>query len=665
MKSISLHLNIYSYSLPDQCSTLSSILYLDNPIELLRLFALAQAENDEAFQLLIAKQAHEVAQTRNDPGFFLGLATEEPMIFDAFCKHTCVHPNENLEACLSYATKLNRIPNLGGLYTDIFSTDLTIKLVDSEQISTYPLHRKVLAFHGFTLEDRSSEVTLVVLPLERPLFESIFAYFYTGEIKDSSGVLHLARKWALHRLQKHLSGAKSLSPKFKLKGADAPFPHALLTEAIQGKFAPLKPSDPRCAKIVHYASKHPGFSILLYQVAPPSIRESLRQRMVGNWSSKRLLSWKPLPNLALQQVKDGKWIRYYGSHAVLSPGLDLDENLHRIPLDKEIDLEIFPKVLKRALATPRSIDAVYGKSIEKAFDLHKLFKHFFNVGVCYQNGTGVEKDEKKAFRLYTLAHKGGLLEATNNLGVCYSDGIGVEKDKKKAVEFYTLAHEGGHLQATFNLGWCYENGIGVEKDERKAVELYTLAHKGGLLEATSNLGVCYQHGIGVGKDEERAFGLYRIASEAGFHGGMNQLGFCYEKGIGTVSKPEQAFKWYQKATKGHAFAFYNLGRCYELGIGTKKDAEKGIKYFLRAFRLGARLHESNRAQVGPASLLSSAPFYRSPRPIVPYLHPSVKEVWEQKELAHLIYDYLDEKTLLQLRRVAQSWKSKVDIYRRL
>ena len=110
-----------------------------------------------------------------------------------------------------------------------------------------------------------------------------------------------------------------------------------------------------------------------------------------------------------------------------------------------------------------------------------------------------EKPEK----IMAAAEKGDAMELTN-LGACYEDGIGVEKNAKKAVEYYQQAAEKGYPVALFNLGNLYSMGIGVEKDAKKAVEYYRQAAKKGYTRALVNLGVCYKCGIGVEEDTKKA-----------------------------------------------------------------------------------------------------------------------------------------------------------------
>lgn len=69
----------------------------------------------------------------------------------------------------------------------------------------------------------------------------------------------------------------------------------------------------------------------------------------------------------------------------------------------------------------------------------------------------------------------GYAEGQFNLGLCYDNGTGVEKDPQQAVYWYQKAAEQGDASAQFNLGLCYENGKGVEQDQKQALSWYQKA----------------------------------------------------------------------------------------------------------------------------------------------------------------------------------------------
>ena len=74
-------------------------------------------------------------------------------------------------------------------------------------------------------------------------------------------------------------------------------------------------------------------------------------------------------------------------------------------------------------------------------------------------------------------------EAQNNLGYMYQEGEGVEPDDKRAVELFTLAADQGYAGAQFNLGNIYRAGRGVEPDKTLALVLMEKAAAQGFEKA--------------------------------------------------------------------------------------------------------------------------------------------------------------------------------------
>ena len=69
--------------------------------------------------------------------------------------------------------------------------------------------------------------------------------------------------------------------------------------------------------------------------------------------------------------------------------------------------------------------------------------------------------------------------AQYNLGVCYDNGTGVLEDDKQAVYWYTKSAEQGNAKAQSNLGNRYYYGEGVRKDEIMAYACYLHAKLNG------------------------------------------------------------------------------------------------------------------------------------------------------------------------------------------
>ena len=113
------------------------------------------------------------------------------------------------------------------------------------------------------------------------------------------------------------------------------------------------------------------------------------------------------------------------------------------------------------------------------------------------------------------AAKNGDPKAQNVIGICYSEGTGVEKNLETAVYWFRKAAEQGYGVGEYNLGLRYQQGEGVEKDYEQALYWYRKAAGQGMVNAMNNLGVMYKYGQGVKKDYEQAAAWYKKAADKG------------------------------------------------------------------------------------------------------------------------------------------------------
>lgn len=160
---------------------------------------------------------------------------------------------------------------------------------------------------------------------------------------------------------------------------------------------------------------------------------------------------------------------------------------------------------------------------------------------------GVNKDERKGFRLVKEAYEMNAKGAVGLLGTCYAEGLGTSKDLPKA---YALFKEGSKIdrESKFHLGIMYLKGVGTEKDEQKGLALIEeLATTGDNPRAKAYLGKVYANGWGVRVDNAKAVGLFEQAAMEGNTDGMLELGKAYYFGTMVKGDKELAKKWLQKA----------------------------------------------------------------------------------------------------------------------
>ena len=239
-----------------------------------------------------------------------------------------------------------------------------------------------------------------------------------------------------------------------------------------------------------------------------------------------------------------------------------------------ITSQVFPKVLK--LAENGDINAQ------------------FELGRCYDWGTGVEKNGKEAFKWYMKSAEKGHSGAQNNIGICYERGTGVEKDEAEAFKWYMKSTGQGNVAAQNNVGLCYQYGRGVKRDEVEAFRWYMKSAEQGNSRAQCNAGYCYENGIGVGRDEVEAFKWYMKSAEQGFDIAQANVGYCYETEIGVKRDEVEAFRWYMKsAEQGNSRAQCNAGYCYENGIGVGRDEVEAFKWYMKSAEQGFDIAKKN------------------------------------------------------------------------
>lgn len=213
----------------------------------------------------------------------------------------------------------------------------------------------------------------------------------------------------------------------------------------------------------------------------------------------------------------------------------------------------------------------------------------FETGEDYfTGGNGKTQDYEMAVKWYLKAAAKNNANAMIRLAECYEEGYGVEKNERKGVEYEKKAAALGNPKAQCWLGNSYATAYGgVEQDYAEAVMWYRMSAEQGYAQGQYCLGNMYYYGIGVNKDYGEALKWYGKAAEQGDDKAQAMLGQMYLVGEGVGMSYAQALKWSQKAAEqGNADAQYLLGVIFESGNGVTSFLEDAIKWYAKAAEQG-------------------------------------------------------------------------------
>ena len=110
----------------------------------------------------------------------------------------------------------------------------------------------------------------------------------------------------------------------------------------------------------------------------------------------------------------------------------------------------------RSLSEPGTgvaVDKLELKAMTLAADAEHSNEAKFRLGLCYQNGDGVEVNHIEAVKWFALAATMGDANSQCSLGNAYFSGDGVDAaDRSEAIKWWKLAAEGGSEKAQTLLG---------------------------------------------------------------------------------------------------------------------------------------------------------------------------------------------------------------------
>lgn len=155
--------------------------------------------------------------------------------------------------------------------------------------------------------------------------------------------------------------------------------------------------------------------------------------------------------------------------------------------------------------------SIYAEELEKAGRLEEaLHWHkeaaeggnpgsWTDVGRCYYEGIGTEKDERYAVQCFEKEIAAGESRTHNLLARAYFQGKGVPQDYAKAYQHFSIAYDKGNRWGVFFLAKLCFYGLGTPQDYVRALQFLNEVdwnHR----EADYMRGVIYGRGLGVAED---------------------------------------------------------------------------------------------------------------------------------------------------------------------
>ncbi len=135
------------------------------------------------------------------------------------------------------------------------------------------------------------------------------------------------------------------------------------------------------------------------------------------------------------------------------------------------------------------------------------------------------------------------------VGVRYAEGRGVEADMAEAAEWFAASAEAGYVPAQYRTALSYEKAMGVERDAQNALAWYTKAADAGNASAMHNLGVLFAQGAVGAPDNQQARKWFMDAAEYGVRDSQFNLGILNARGVGAPQDLVQSYKWFALAAK--------------------------------------------------------------------------------------------------------------------
>ncbi|XP_008325188.1 death ligand signal enhancer isoform X1 [Cynoglossus semilaevis] len=156
---------------------------------------------------------------------------------------------------------------------------------------------------------------------------------------------------------------------------------------------------------------------------------------------------------------------------------------------------------------------------------------------------------EEAFACFLAAAQQGYNKAQFNVGVCYEKGRGVKKDQEKALYYYKQAAGSGHTQAQYRYAKLLLSSRRHQSLEElnTAIELLEEASAAGLTKAQLCLASVYCKK--TVRNVSKSIQYLKMAAEADDGTALLFLGQCHESGFGVEENLRTALDFYKQAAE--------------------------------------------------------------------------------------------------------------------
>jgi uncharacterized protein len=180
----------------------------------------------------------------------------------------------------------------------------------------------------------------------------------------------------------------------------------------------------------------------------------------------------------------------------------------------------------------------------------------------------IHTDPKAGEGWYDKAAEQGNPNGIYNLGLCYFQGAGIDKDQAKGLELLRSIAAKGYQGAQLVIARADLNHLSSSPDPAEGARYAQILAKAGVAEAEEMYGLCLMSGSGVPIDKQAAVDWIEKSADKNFAAAEDIMGQLYYAGAGVPKDINQAITWFQKASDaGVSDAQFRLGICYFRGDG--------------------------------------------------------------------------------------------------